>query len=421
MSLAYLPLPVTIDINEVVRLLVLLLLIALVVILVTRRLAVPYTLGLVLVGLLIGFFNALPTVRLDPQLVLFVFLPALLFQGSWEIDTGYLRAHWLTIFLLAGPGVLISLVVIAVPLYFLMGIDWLPALLLGAILSPTDPVAVLGLFHQLKVDVGLSSIIEGESLFNDGMAGSLYTTFLTFVLLSLQGTAPPGAQAWLEGLLNFLLQAGGGALIGLGCGFLVSRFVTLIDEPLIETTITIVTAYGVYLLADALHTSGILAVILAALLLGSYGRRVGLGPRTQEFVDTFWEILAFIANALIFLLIGSQLNPAGFLAQITHIPLLLTALLAIATVLLGRLLVVLGLLVLNRPLRLGIERPWRVLIFWSGLRGALSLALVLALPLTTPDRDALVLSTYAVVFFTLMVQGFSLRWLLSHLPGVSMQ
>src|SRR5579883_160962 len=421
MLLANLPLAVTIDINAVVRLLVLLLLIALVVILVTRRLAVPYTLGLVVVGLLISVFNVLPTIHLDPQLVLFVFLPALLFQGSWEIETSYLRAHWLAVLLLVGPGVLISLLVIAVPIHFLSGIDWLSALLLGAILSPTDPVAVLGLFHQLKVDVGLSTIIEGESLFNDGMAGVLYSTFLALVLLSLQGTSNTGAQAWLDGLLNFLLEAGGGALIGLGCGFLVSRLVKLIEEPLIETTITIVTAYGVYLLADALHTSGILAVVLAALLLGSYGRRVGMGPRTREFVDTFWEILAFIANALIFLLIGSQLNPAGFLAQITRIPLLLTALLAIGTVLLGRLLVVLGLLVLNRPLHMGIERPWRVLIFWSGLRGALSLALVLALPLTIPDRDALVLSTYAVVFFTLMVQGFSLRWLLSHLPGVSMQ
>lgn len=421
MPLAYLPLPVTIDINEVVRLLVLLLLIALVVILIARRLAVPYTLGLVVVGLLISVFNLLPTIHLDPELVLFVFLPALLFQGSWEIDTGYLRAHWRAVFLLAGPGVLISLVVIAVPLHFLTGIGWLPALLLGAILSPTDPVAVLGLFHQLKVDAGLSTIIEGESLFNDGMAGVLYSTFLAFVLLAQQGTVPAGGQAWLDGLLNFLLAAGGGAVIGLGSGFLISRLVTLIEEPLIETTITIVAAYGVYLLADALHTSGILAVILAALLLGSYGRRVGMLPGTREFVDTFWEVLAFIANALIFLLIGSQLNPASLFAGAVPAPLLLTALLAIGTVLLGRLLVVLGLLILNRPLRLGIERPWRVLIFWSGLRGALSLALVLALPLTVPDRDALILSTYAVVFFTLMVQGFSLRWLLSHLPGVSIQ
>lgn len=421
MPLVYLPLPVTIDINEVVRLIVLLLLIALVVILLARRLAVPYTLGLVVVGLLISFFNLLPSVRLDPELVLFVFLPALLFQGSWVMHTSYLRAHWLAVLLLAGPGVLISLVVIAVPVHFLTGIDWLSSLLLGAILSPTDPVAVLGLFRQLKVDIGLSTIIEGESLFNDGMAGVLYSTFLSLILLSQQDTALTGGQALLTGLLNFLLEAGGGAVIGLLGGYLISRFVSLIEGPLIETTITIVTAYGVYLLADALHTSGILAVILAALLLGSYGRQIGMGPRTQESIDNFWEVLAFIANALIFLLIGAQLNPSKLFAGVIPTPLLLTALLVLGTVLLARLLVILGLLVLNHPLHMGIERPWRLLIFWSGLRGALSLALVLALPLTISDRDALVLSTYAVVFFTLMVQGFSLRWVLSHLPGVSIQ
>ena len=410
---------VTIDINEVVRLLVLLLLIALVVILVTRRLSVPYTLGLIVVGLFIGFFHVLPGARLTPDLVLIVFLPALLFQGAWELHTAYLRAHWLAVLLLAGPGVLLSLLVIAVPVHFLTGIDWLTSLLLGAILSPTDPVAVLGLFRQLKVDIGLSTIIEGESLFNDGMAGTLYSTFLTFVLLSIQGTAPTGASAWLDGILNFGIEAGGGALIGLGCGYLVSRLVRLIDEPLIETTITLVTAYGIYLLADALHTSGILAVILAALLLGSYGRRIGMSEHTREAVDTFWDMLAFLANALIFLLVGAQLNPTEFFIGGTRFALLITALLALATVLLARLVLVLCLLVLNRPLRMGIERPWRVLIFWSGLRGALSLALVLALPLIVPDRDALVFSTYAVVFFTLLVQGFSLRWVLKHLPSVA--
>ncbi len=412
--------PVTIDINEVVRLLVLLLLIALVVILITRRLSVPYTLGLVVVGLLISIFHVLPSVRLDPDLVLFVFLPALLFQGAWEMHVSDLWAHWLAVLLLAVPGVLISLVVIAVPVHFLTGIDWLSSLLLGAILSPTDPVAVLGLFRQLKVDVGLSTIIEGESLFNDGMAGVLYSTFLSFVLLSQQGTVFTTGQALLTGLLTFLLEAGGGVVIGLICGYLISRFVSLIEGPLIETTVTIVAAYGVYLLADSLHTSAILAVIVSALLLGSYGRETGMGPRTQESVDTFWEVLAFLANALIFLLIGTQLNPPGLFAGLIPASLLLTALLTLGTVLLARLLIILGLLVLNRPLRMGIERPWRLLIFWSGLRGALSLALVLALPLTVSDRDALVLSTYAVVFFTLMVQGFSLRWVLKRLPGVVM-
>jgi CPA1 family monovalent cation:H+ antiporter len=412
------------DIASVVRTLVILLLTALTVILVTRRLAVPYTLGLVVVGLLISIFDFLPDVRLRPDLILFVFLPALLFEGSWMMYVRYLRENWQTIFLLVGPGLLLSLVLIAVPLHFFAGLNWGLAFLLGAILSPTDPVAVLGLFRQLKVDIRLSTIIEGESLFNDGVAGALYSTFLGLVLLSVQGQPITAGQAWLNGILIFLLEAGGGAVIGLFCGFLVSRLVRYIDDPLVETTITIITAYGVYLLADALHTSGILAVILAALVFGSYGRNIGMSEATREAVDNFWSTLAFIANALLFLLVGAQLNPKEFFSSDTAFPLLLTAGLTILAVLVARLVVV----ALLPPIRQSatalslwraVPYSWRVVIFWSGLRGALSLALVLALPAGVPSRNTLIFSTYAVVLFTLLVQGFSLRWILKRLPSVS--
>ncbi len=407
------------DISTVVRELVVFLLIALAVILVTRRLAIPYTLGLVVVGLLLSIFGLLPEARLSPDLVLFVFLPALLFEGSWSIETQRLRANWVSIFLLAGPGLVLSLVLIAVPLHILAGLTWGSAFLLGAILSPTDPVAVLGLFRQLKVDKDLSTIIEGESLFNDGAAGSFYQTFLAFVLLAVQGQPVTGVQAWLNGIVIFLLQAGGGAVVGIVCGFLVSRLVKFIDDPLIETTLTIITAYGVYLLAGTLHTSGILAVILAALLLGSYGRKMGMSERTQETVDNFWSVIAFVANALLFLLVGLQLNPKQLLSTGLLSSLLITAGLAIVSVLLSRLIVVL-MLPRNIPPAAGTFLPsWRFVIFWSGLRGALSLALVLALPSNVPSHDALIVSTYAVVLFTLLVQGFSLRAILRRLPSVA--
>ncbi len=405
------------DIVSLVRILVILLLIALTVILVTRWLTVPYTLGLVVVGLLIGFFERLPTIHLTPDLVLFVFLPALLFEGSWSISVRLLLENWVAIFLLAVPGVLLELVLIALPLHFFTGIDWADSFLLAAILSPTDPVAVLGLFRQIKANARLSSIIEGESLFNDGVAGALYQVFLTFVLVSTHGQAISGGQAWLNGIGRFLIEAGGGVLIGSVCGFLVSRFVKHIDDPLIETTITVVTAYGVYLLADFLHTSGILAVILAGLIVGSYGRRIGMSEGTREAVDNFWSMIAFLANALVFLLVGVELNPMLFLSSQKSATLLITAALAIVAVLLARFVMV---LLLPRKAPLGVPlHSWRFVIFWSGLRGALSLALVLALPLDVPDRDALVFSTYAVILFTLLVQGFSLRWILKHLPSVA--
>jgi CPA1 family monovalent cation:H+ antiporter len=405
------------DIVSLVRILVILLLIALTVILLTRWLAVPYTLGLVVVGLLIGFFVRNPGISLTPDLVLFVFLPALLFEGSWSISVRLLQENWVTIFLLAIPGVLLEVVLIAVPLYFLTILDWSGAFLLSAILSPTDPVAVLGLFRQLKVNAKLSTIIEGESLFNDGVAGALYQVFLALVLVSAHSQPLSGGQAWLNGIGTFLLNTGGGVLIGSVFGFLVSRVVRHIDDPLIETTITIVTAYGVYLVADFLHTSGILAVILAGLIVGSYGRSIGMSERTREAVDDFWSMIAFLANAFVFLLVGMQLNPPLFLSAQQDVTLLATAALAIVAVLVARFVMV---LLLPRKAPLGISlRSWRFVIFWSGLRGALSLALVLALPIDVPDRSALVFSTYAVVLFTLLVQGFSLRWILKRLPSVS--
>lgn len=408
------------DIVALVRIIVLLLLIALVVILLTRRLAVPYTLGLVVVGLVISFFVDLPEAHLTPQLVLFVFLPALLFEGSWSLSVQRLRQQWRTVLLLAGPGLLLSLLIIAVPLHFLVGLGWGTALLLSAILSPTDPIAVLGLFRQLKVNADLATIVEGESLFNDAVAGVFYQVFLVLVLVSPHSQPASGLALWLQGGQIFLLQAVGGAVLGGICGFLVSHFVKTLDDALIETTITLVTAYGVSLLADFLHTSSILAVIVAALLLGSYGRRFHMSERTLEAVDAFWSIIAFLANALLFLLVGIQLNPIAFLTSSEGPTLLVTAGIAIVAVLLARFVMVLLLPPINIPALRTSFFPWRLVVFWSGLRGALSLAFVLALPLDLADRNMLVFSTYAVVLFTLLVQGLSIRSVVKRLPAVSL-
>ncbi|MBE3559288.1 MAG: cation:proton antiporter [Ktedonobacteraceae bacterium] len=418
------------DIPMLESYLVLFLALALVTIFVTRWIAVPYTLGLVVVGLLLSASGLLPEVHLTPSLVLFVFLPALLFEGAWSLRWDLVRAHWRAIFFLAGPGLLLSLVIIAAILYLLDGLDWGTSLLLAAILSPTDPVAVLSLFRQLRIDERLSVIIEGESLFNDGVAGSLYQIFLAIDLLSVHGQAGEGIQVWGEGLRLFVVGAGGGVLLGLLLGWLMSRLVRLIDEPLVETTITIITAYGSYLLADRLHISAIVTVIVAALVLGNYGRTMGMSERTQYAVDNFWSILAFITNALIFLLVGVQLNPLVLPASPGgELRSLLIAVFAIGVVLLARLALV-GVLsahltILPRvrtakrkqPGQQRMPRSWSLVIFWSGLRGALSLALVLALPMEIPNRSVLLVSTYAVVFFTLLIQGISLRWLLKRLPG----
>jgi len=274
------------------------------------------------------------------------------------------------------------------------------------------------LFRQLKLNENLSTIIEGESLFNDGVAGALYQTFLALVLISIKGEQLTAAAAWWQGVATFTLEAGGGILVGLICGFLISIFVKYIDDPLIETTITVVTAYSVYLLADFMHMSGILAVIVAGLIFGSYGQERGISERAREVVDNFWNMVAFLVNALLFLLVGAQLNTSLFLNRPDLSQLAFIAVLSIAAVLVARFIMVVGILPRNPSSQPGVHlRTWRFVIFWSGLRGALSLALVLALPLEMPGRDTLIFATYAVVLFTLLVQGFSLRLLLKRLPS----
>jgi Na+:H+ antiporter len=402
-----------VDIPLLILDLVLFLLVALVVNLITEKLSVPYTLGLVIVGLGIGLVGLAPEAQLSPDLVLFVFLPPLLFEGAWSVKISLLRENWRAIFFLAGPGLLLSLVIIAAALHLLDGLDWATALLLAAILSPTDPVAVLGLFRQLHVNARLSNIIEGESLFNDGVAGSLYQTFLAIVLLTLHGQAPTGLAALGNRLLLFVVEAGGGLLFGAFAGFLISRVLRHIDDPVVETTITLLSAYGIYWVADAAHLSAIIAVLVTALMLGNYGRIVGMSERTR--------------TALIFLLMGVQFHK--FARQLLAGPALTTrlvALVAIGVVLLARFALVLVLTTRSwvrlprkagRPLlaplvKQPLPRAWQLIVFWSGLRGALSLALVFALPLDMPSREVLVVSTYAVVLFMLLIQGLSIRWVL---------
>lgn len=402
-----------------VRFLVILLVVALATILVTRRVRVPYTLGLVVVGLVIAALRLLPGIRLTPPLVLDVFLPALLFEGAWSLNLKQVRHVWLPVTLLAGPGLLLTLLVCAVVLHLGARLAWTPALLLSSILAPTDPVAVLGLFRELGVGERLRTTIEGESLFNDGVASVLY-----LVILGILGAMQAG-QTITVGMVLAALALGvvqlaiAGAALGAVAGVVTGWGLRWVDEPLVETTITLTAAYGVYLGADALHLSGILAVIMLGITLGHVGRRVGMSPRTRDAVDGFWTQIAFLANALLFLLIGAQINVTAFITGANAPTLLIAAGWAIAAVLGGRAFAIYALLPIARALRLPGHRTWPPVLLWAGLRGALSLALVLALPLDAPNRDLLVSATYAVILFTLLVQGLSLRSVLQRLGFVN--
>jgi CPA1 family monovalent cation:H+ antiporter len=424
--------------SEEIRLIVLLLLISLGVALAARWARLPYTLGLVVVGVVIGFFRLLPGISLTPDLVLLIFLPPLLFEGAWNLDQRELLRNWLPIFLLAGPGLGISIACVGLILHMAVGLDWPIAFLLGAIISPTDPIAVLALLRQLGLSPRLRVLIEGESLFNDGGAAAVTQVLLVVILgsagvssslisgttgasgITLSQTVQSGAGIAAELVLNLLRLVGGGIALGLVVGFIVSRLVRHVDQHLIETTLTVVVAYGAYLLGETVQVSGILVVITVGLLLGSYGRQTGMSQATQEAVDSFWEFAAYIANSLLFLLMGLEIgqhpDSRGIVPTIW----------AVLSVVAGRALMIYLFLpfynLLSRRLAGKkvaayvapgpIPRWWRLVLLSAGLRGALSLALALALPLPTPSRDVLLIIVYGVVLVTLLGHGFGLRLLL---------
>jgi Na+:H+ antiporter len=417
---------------EHVERLVLLLIISLVVALVARQLRFPYTLALVLVGLLLGWLPFVPNVQLDPEVVLFIFIPALLFEGAWNTTVSVLLRNWLSILLLAVPGLLISLLVVAAALHVGAGLSWLEALLVGAIISPTDPVAVVGLFRQLRIGERLRTIIEGESLFNDGVGMAAYVIVLGLLLLETGHATEPinFGQVGIETAWLFI----GGPLLGFVCGFLISHLVRHFDDHLIEMTITFSAAYGVYLLGEVIQTSGLLAVVVAGLTLGSYGRHRSMSQRTRVVVDDVWEFIGYIANSLLFLLVGMQIGSSHVNADFK------TLLWAIAGVIVGRALMIFVLFSLHdglahwyarhrprsrRSLRsylMPVPRRWRPIILLSGLRGALSLALVLSLPHGVPNASLFEFVTYGVVLVTLLGQGIAMRvilprWSLKHESG----
>jgi CPA1 family monovalent cation:H+ antiporter len=390
----------------------LLLVVTLAVALAARGLRVPYTLALVVVGLVLGMTGLLPRVRLDPVVVLFVFLPLLLFEGAWSMRLAYLLAEWAPVALLALPGLLISIVVTALVVHAGIGLAWPVALLLGAMISPTDPVAVLALLRRFGLPERLRALIEGESLFNDGLGAAAFTSLLAVALAG--GTGAPAGVSLGTVLLDAAWLMAGGAAIGTALGLVAALALRTIDDYLIETTATICVAYGAYVLADLAHASGLLAVIFAGFVMGNYGRRTAMSERTRAVTEDVWEVAGYLANSLLFLLLGVQIGAHGLWPALAGIGW------AVLGVLLGRAAMIYLLLPLydavarrwpgrGRWVRRRVPRAWRPLLLFSGLRGALSLALVLSLPTTLPARPLLESIVYGVVLVTLLGQGTALR------------
>jgi Na+:H+ antiporter len=277
------------------------------------------------------------------------------------------------------------------------------ALVFGALVSATDPVAVVALFRRLGAPRRLQVLLEGESLFNDGTA---------IVMFSLMLSIASNGQFNLTGsTVQFITIAGGGTLVGIVLGVLVSQLIGRIDDPLVETTLTAVLAFGAYLVAESLHVSGVLAVVAAGIVNGNVGPR-GMSPTTRVVVFNFWETAAFLANSFIFLLIGLTINLTTLFANWLAIGW------AILAVLLARAVSIYGFSIFGREL----PAKWKHILYWGGLRGAIALALALSLPEQgngfAAARERLQAMAFGVVLFTLLVQGFSTDWLMKRLKIV---
>jgi CPA1 family monovalent cation:H+ antiporter len=295
---------------------------------------------------------------------------------------------------LALPGTIATALFVGIVVALVLHLPLPVALLFGSIVAATDPVAVVSVFRALHAPARLSVIAEGESLIIDGVAITLFTVF--------SGLVTAGQADLLGGVALFARQVVGGIVIGAVLGAFFSRLTAGIDDHLVEMTLSTALAYGSYLVAQSADTSGALACVMAGLIHGSYGRQVGMSERTRRLLDDLWEYFGFIANALVFLLVGFSTSLRDLLSAAGPVS---TGILA---VLVSRILVVFGIPRLL-PRRVIVTSPAeRTVLVWGGLRGALTITLALALPPEVPERPLLIAMAFGVVLFTLLVQGMTL-------------
>ena len=363
---------------------------------------IPYTLLLVIVGLGLALVDV-RLVNLSPGLILSIFLPPLLFEAAWNLQWSKLKRDLIPICLFAIVGVLISIAGVTFGLYQLAGLSLTTALLVGASLSATDPVSVTALFRELGVEKRLSVLMEGESLFNDGVAVVAFGFLVAFSL----GTGELAVQPILLQFLQVVgIGVGVGCLIGFGISYLTQRF----DLPLVEQSLTLVSAYGTYLITEDLGGSGVIGVVTTGLILGNFGSRIGMNPRTRIIVSEFWEFLSFFVNSIVFLLIGDQIRFAILGENLGTIAI------TIGAMIVTRAIAIYGLsFVSNRVAQSDISTPDQTILWWGGLRGSVSIALALSMPVVLPEREEIIATVFGVVLFTLLVQGLTIQPLLKML------
>ncbi len=370
-----------------------------------RRSAVPSSVALVLLGLVVSIVGPNLALPISPELLLAIVLPGLVFEAAFRTDVAVLRPAAAGILLLAIPGVIVVATIVAVVLAATTTLSFTEAFLVGAMVAATDPAAVLSTFRRIAVPERLATTVEMESLVNDGTGIVLFA--LALDLLAGDGSVP-GA------LVSFVVKVVVGGALGAGLGWGAGQLVRRVDDHLTELTITVVLAYGTYLAADAVGVSGVIATLVAA---GVFGASAGetLTRRATEAIDFVWEFIAFLLTACVFLLVGVSIAPETLVGAAGPIAW------GIAAILVGRAVVVYGLVGGASRVLAGwrardgraaatIPPAWLHVLFWAGLRGAVSVALALSLPADLPNHDLLQGITFGIVLFTLIVQGTTTPW-----------
>jgi CPA1 family monovalent cation:H+ antiporter len=398
---------------------VLLLSLSALVAIISRRIKLPYTVALVLVGLALSFFPSPIAIDLSSELILALLVPPLIFEATLNLPWQQLRHNLAPILLLAIAGTTTGAFIVASIITFAgdtlvpeLDIAFAATFAFGALISATDPVAVISLFRELGVGKRLAILVEGESLFNDGVAIVIFNLALAAGAMAVTGEGESLGPATVIG--EFLRVSVGGLVIGGLLGFLVSTVILKnVDDALIETATTVALAFGAFIVAEELHVSGVLSVVAAGIFVGNIGTR-NTSPTTKITLDSFWEFAAFVVNSMVFLLIGleadwRQLQPNLGLIVV-----------AIVAVLFSRIVVIYGLTwvhgLFDRANRIPAE--YRHVMYWGGLRGAISLALALSLTgslFSDVIVDELQMMTFGVVLFTLLVQGTTIAPLLKRL------
>ena len=384
--------------------------VALLVAIAARRLRLPYTVGLAIAGVALAIAKVETGETLTHDFIFDIILPPLLFEAALSIHWRELKRDLAPVLVLSTLGVVVSAAVVAVGMTRLLGWPFGSALVFGALIAATDPVAVIAMFKDARVKGRLRLVVETESLFNDGVAAVMFALVLTWAQATTAG-APTAAET----ARALAVMTGGGLAVGLLCGAGGIAIAGRSFDHLVETGLTVVVAYGSFLIAERFRFSGVLATVAAGMLMGNRGLlredpRWGFSPHGRTFIVAFWDFAAFVANSLIFLLIGSAV------ADIHFSTVGATGLAAaIALVLAGRLLTVYPLCLLFLWSRWAIPLGEQHVLWWGGLRGALALALALALPPDLPLRDEILVAAFGVVAFSVIAQGLTMPLLLRRL------